>query len=100
MSYLDEVRDTYNKYCWQIPRQYTLTMATRADARVAVLERELARERETSAALHRDLADPPPDVQELALKRCGHFEIVSRLIAERDQLRVRLAAIDALKTQE
>ena len=62
-------------------------------ADIAELRAELNRERETNAVLRRDLAEPPPDIQELALKKCGHFEIVAKLradlaaaVAERDRL--------------
>ena len=69
--------------------------AIRQQARdIEQLRAELNRERETNAVLRRDLADPPPDIQELALKKCGHFEIVAKLradlaaaVAERDEAR-------------
>lgn len=94
--------------------------AIRQQARdIEQLRAELNRERETNAVLRRDLADPPPDIQELALKKCGHFEIVAKLradlaaaVAERDGLArqngnlsvrlagaiARLSAIDAAPT--
>ena len=88
-------------------------------ADIAELRAELNRERETNAVLRRDLAEPPPDIQELALKKCGHFEIVAKLRAdlaavvaerdewkecamsnldERDQLRARLAEYENAPT--
>jgi hypothetical protein len=65
-------------------------IAALADAEIAALRSQLARELETNAALRRDLTNPPPDVQEAALKRCGHFEIVDRLRAECNQWREEL----------
>jgi hypothetical protein len=65
-------------------------IAARADTEIAALRAELAREIETNAVLRSNLADPPPDVQEAALKRCGHFEIVERLRTECNQWREEL----------
>ena len=69
-------------------------------ADIAELRAELNRERETNAVLRRDLAEPPPDIQELALKKCGHFEIVAKLradlaaaVAERNK---RIAELEAV----
>ena len=56
------------------------------DAEIARLEtdlelarREVVRLNQTVGVLSADIANPAPDMQERALKACGHYEIVTRL---------------------
>ena len=42
MSYRDEVMDTWSAYCANVPREYAITIAARADAEIAALRAEVA----------------------------------------------------------
>lgn len=60
------------------------------------LRAENAALQKTNASLRADIENPSPDMQERALKLCGHFEIVCELRAENAQLRQQVEGLRAI----